>query len=94
MQNMGKMNQGYQLRYAAGQYWLLHMEQEGIPYECPISLNFIGAEIWKKMRDGQDFEQIVSELAAEYEVSEKEIRQDVEGFYDRLSAYGIWTKEA
>ena len=35
----------YQLRYAAGIYWLLDMSQPGYPYRKPLPLNEMGAAI-------------------------------------------------
>lgn len=87
-----KIAAGYQLRYAAGQYWLLDMEQKGIPYHCPVALNGIGAEIWNRTSAGETVEQIAAALAAEYEVSIEEIRTDVEEFYRQLEIQGIITE--
>ena len=52
-ETVAKKMSAYQLRYAAGQYWLLDMEQEGSPYKHPKNLNCVGAEIWKRMESGQ-----------------------------------------
>ncbi len=79
----------YQLRYAAGQYWLLSMEQKGIPYQPPVVLNAIGAWIWDKTQKGQGMEAIARGLAAEYEIPEKEALTDVKQFYGQLGAQGI-----
>ena len=42
----------YQLRYAAGIYWLLDMSQPGYPYRKPLPLNEMGASIWRMMEKG------------------------------------------
>ena len=79
----------YQLRSAAGKYWLLHMEQKGIPYERPLQLNVIGAEMWRLIRAGKTTGQIVEYLAREYDAPEEEVQEDVEQFYQQLENYGI-----
>ena len=79
----------YQLRQAAGKYWLLHMEQKGIPYERPLQLNRIGAEMWELLTEKKTTEQIVEYLAREYEVSAEEIKEDIQQFYHQLETYGI-----
>ena len=41
-----KQSERYQIRQAAGMYWLLDMEQPGIPYRQPVLLNETGAAFW------------------------------------------------
>lgn len=84
---------GYQLRYAAGQYWLLDMEQKGSPYKHPMNLNHIGAEIWERMVSGKQMEQIAQELADEYKVGVEEVRKDIADFKNQLNTYGVITEE-
>ena len=79
----------YQLRQAAGKYWLLHMEQKGVPYERPLKLNQAGAEMWTLLQEGKTTEQIVEYLAREYEVSAEKIIEDIKQFYHQLETYGI-----
>ena len=49
----------YQIRHAAGIYWLLDMEQQGYPYEKPLPLNEMGAQIWEMMQKGLDRKSVV-----------------------------------
>lgn len=83
-----KQRERYQLRHAAGQYFLLDMEQSGMPYKRPMELNEIGAEIWQMM-NGYTTEQVVERLAMEYDADEADIRQDVLVFKKSLLAYGV-----
>lgn len=92
-ETVAKKMSAYQLRYAAGQYWLLDMEQEGNPYKHPKNLNCVGAEIWKRMESGQQMEQIAQELAREYEVEVEEVRKDIADFCKQLNTYGVIAKE-
>ena len=79
----------YQLRYAAGLYWLLDMEQPGVPYKKPLSMNEIGADIFRMMAKGLDREQIVEVLCREYQMPRSVIQADVEQFQIRLVEFGI-----
>lgn len=79
----------YQLRHAAGMYWLLDTWQEGVPYKKPLTMNEIGADIWKMMVQGFDKEQVVKALCREYQVAQETVLQDVEQFQTQLLEYGI-----
>lgn len=79
----------YQLRHAAGMYWLLDTWQEGVPYKKPLSMNEIGADIWNMMIQGLNKEQIVETLCREYQVTRETVHQDVEQFQAQLLEYGI-----
>lgn len=79
----------YQLRYAAGLYWLLDMEQSGVPYHRPLALNEVGADIWKLLAQGEEEEKIAEKLSAEYQVSPEAIREDIAQFRQQLEQAGI-----
>ena len=90
MSNKQKSNySNYQLRNVAGQYYLLDMEQAGVPYKRPLELNTIGAEIWTMMVEGCTNEEIMSRLHLEYEVEINDIREDVLQFQNGLATYGV-----
>lgn len=78
----------YQLRYAAGRYWLLDTEQEGVPYKKPLSVNEVGADIWKMTQQGLDREQIVDALCLEYHAERDMVAADVEQFMALLAKMG------
>ena len=79
----------YQVRYAAGQYWLLNMEQKGIPYQNPVVLNGVGAELWNRMQAGQTTDQMADHMAQQYDMPVCEIREDIIQFFKQLKAQGI-----
>lgn len=83
----------YQLRYAAGQYWLLDMKQKGVPYRSPLSVNEAGALIWNRLLEGWTLEMISDELSREYSISTDEVRTDVLQFIEQLTAYGVLLEE-
>lgn len=79
----------YQLRQAAGIYWLIDMRQPGYPYEKPLPLNELGARIWGMMGEGLGLEEMAEVLAGEYEASPEEIKGDVRAFCKQLEQHGI-----
>lgn len=89
---MKKMSD-YQLRHAAGKYFLLNMKQKGIPYEKPLQLNGIAAELWNLFQEGKTEEQVVEAFVQKYGVSEEEIREDMQVFCRQMNELGICVKE-
>lgn len=84
-----KQSERYQIRQAAGMYWLLDMEQPGIPYRQPVLLNETGTAFWKLLVQGKPEDEVASVIASEYGVSREEIRQDVEHFLQKLRSQGV-----
>ncbi len=79
----------YQLRHAAGVYWLLDMEQAGVPYKPPIPINEIGARIWELLFRGEEKAKIAEILADEYQVDIGTISEDVDAFVKQLQEFGV-----
>lgn len=84
-----KEKKRYQLRQAAGIYWLLDMEQSGIPYVKPVPMNEMGADIWKLYVQGFAAEEIAERLSSAYDVSAGSVKEDVSAFLEELKAQGI-----
>ena len=85
----GKKESRYQLRRAAGVCWLIDMEQKGVPFQKPIPVNEMGAEIWELLVCGQR-DRIVEKLCEEYQIERVEVIQDVEYFIKDLEKHGIF----
>ena len=79
----------YQLRQAAGAYWLIRMDQRRFDYEKPIMLNEAGAMIWKQHMQGQTEKEIAALLQQTYGIDDQEAYQDVQQFIRRLREQGI-----
>jgi hypothetical protein len=79
---MNKHAQDYQLRYAAGRYWLLDMRQQGAEYQGPICLNESGAYLWKLFEAGKSREQIAIQLSGEFDLELEEARRDTDEFFN------------
>ncbi len=83
------MGGGYQIRKAAGSYWLLYMEQNGKDYKEPIEINESGARIWELASQGRDVSFIAEDLAKEYGIGIEMVKEDVRQFLQGLKDAGI-----
>lgn len=83
----------YQLRYAAGVYWLLDTWQEGVPYKRPFTMNEVGAAIWRMMEQGYSRDHIADVLSKEYQTAIEIVEKDIEQFRLQLVKFGIGETE-
>lgn len=83
------MRTAYQLRKAAGTYWLLDMGQTGPAYTKPVPLNESGAEIWKMLEEGKSPEQMAEVFAEDYEITYEEALLDIRQFIRQLERQGV-----
>lgn len=74
----------YRLRRVADMYWLINVEQPGIPYEMPIALNQTGAMICEMLENGAGAEEISKAMSASYGIPVPEARIDLEQFVKQL----------
>ena len=79
----------YQLRYAAGLYWLLDMVQSGEAYVSPLPLNEEGAQLWKMIQCGMSEDAICKHLCEKYEVSPQQAHIDVHEFIVQLKSKNV-----
>lgn len=86
---MNRMLGDYQLREAAGFYWLIDMKQSGGTWRQPLRLNETGALLVQGVFDGKTPEELTEGLAESYELSSEEMRGDVDAFLAQLDANGI-----
>lgn len=86
---MNRMYGNYQLREAAGFYWLIDMSQSGRAWKQPLRLNETGALLLEGFYEGRTPEELVCMLAECYELPPEELREDVQAFLAQLRASGI-----
>ena len=79
----------YQLRSAAGSFWILDMRQEGVPYRKPLAVNEVGADIWKLLEQQKGEEEIADILCRKYRADREEVRRDIVQFQRDLRGNGI-----
>ena len=80
------------LRYAAGAYWLLDMEQKGPDYHRPVMLNECGTCIWRRHNAGDTESEIAEWMKNEYGISPEQARDDVNSFMEQLRKQGFLTE--
>ena len=74
----------YQLRHAAGLYWLIDMEQPDKAYHSPVPLNEGGAALWRMIDGGASIDEICQNLCAESGISMEQARTDATDFIQQL----------
>lgn len=79
----------YQIRYAGGSYWLLDMDQDGLNYKIPPSLNETGMYIYTKLHDGMSTELIAEQMHDEFGISNEQALGDIKVFIDSMIQKGI-----
>lgn len=79
----------WQLRHAAGGYWLLDMMQGPENRKPPLSLNQVGAEIWSFLQQGMKEEAVAEQMSSRYQIARESALTDVRGFLAGLEAQGI-----
>ena len=86
---MNQMFGDYQLREAAGCYWLIDMSQSGRTWQQPLRLNETGAFLLQGVYEGKTREKLAAALAAHYEMDAEELQEDVDAFLAQLKAHQI-----
>lgn len=79
----------WQLRHAAGSYWLLDMEQGLDVRKGPLSLNQAGADLWELLQRGTEEEAAADMLCRRYQLDRERALEDVRQFFSGLEARGI-----
>lgn len=79
----------YQLRYAAGSYWLSDTGPDHGKIPKPFELNETAADIWKMLEEGKGTEEIAQCFTEGNEEEGKEIQKDIEKFIQELRKNNI-----
>lgn len=79
----------YQLRYAAGLYWLIDMKQSGAEYISPVPLNDVGAEIFRRLERGMTEAEISKWMCEEFDISSEQAQEDVRDFVTQLKCQKV-----
>lgn len=79
----------YQLRHAAGLYWLIDIGQSGVPYISPVPLNECGARIWGLIESETSMAGICEQLSGMYEIPLEQAQRDVSDFIGQLRSRHI-----
>lgn len=82
-------NGRYQLRTAAGKYWLMDMGQKAGNYRAPVAMNETGAMILEYFWKSGDTKEPAKVLSETYEIDLEEAQADVNEFLNQLRSQGI-----
>ncbi len=77
------------LREIAGDLLLVPTGKTALDLNGMLTLNDVGADIWKMLPEVKDEEEIVQRLLKDYEATADEIRPDVSAFLGKLRELGI-----
>ncbi len=77
------------LREVAGDILLIPTGKTALDLNGMMTLNEVGAEIWRLLPEVHDEEELVRRLLEEYEVGENELRKDVDDFLKKLRELDI-----
>ena len=77
------------LREIAGDYVIVPTGKTALEFNGLITVNELGAFIWKKMQQDISEDNLVSAILDEYEVQEEPARNDVKEFLGKLEENNI-----
>ncbi|MGN1307647.1 MAG: PqqD family protein [Faecousia sp.] len=84
-----KIKLEFVLREIAGDILLVPVGKAALDLNGMLTLNEVGAEIWKMLPEVESEEEIVERLLQDYEVEPAQVREDVSAFLNRLRTLGI-----
>lgn len=87
-----KIKEEFVLREIAGDYIVIPTGKAVLEFNGLISVNEVGASIWKLLQKETDFEEIVRAVLGEYETDRETAEKDIRGFLDDLDKNGILEK--
>ena len=84
-----KIKLDFVLREIAGDILLVPAGKTALDLNGMLTLNEVGAEIWKMLPEVQSEEEIVERLLRDYDADPAQVRGDVSEFLERLQELGI-----
>ncbi len=79
-----KIKDGYLLREVAGSNIVVPIGEGAMDFSGVITLNDVGAFIWKNMEEDITKDELVRKILAEYDVDEETAKKDVEEYVSSL----------
>lgn len=84
-----KIKREFVLREIAGDILLVPTGKTALDLNGMLTMNEVGADIWKMLPEVKDADEIVSRLLQEYEADPEEVKRDVEEFLNKFRELGI-----
>lgn len=79
-----KIKEGYMLREVAGSFVVVPLGKASLDFNGMITLNEMGAFLWKQLEQGCTEEELLEAVLAEYEVTEERAKSGIEKFLDKV----------
>lgn len=80
-----KIEKEFILREIAGDYVIVPTGKTALEFNGLITVNELGAFIWKKLQQDVTEDELIQVILEEYEVDEETARNDVEEFLNKLT---------
>ena len=84
-----KVEKEFVLREIAGDYIIIPTGKTVLEFNGLITVNEVGASLWKMLQDEVSMEDLVAGILDEYDVEEEVAREDIQEFLEQLTAGGI-----
>lgn len=84
-----KIKLEFVLREIAGDILLVPVGKAALDLNGMLTLNEVGAEIWKMLPEVESEEEIVARLVQDYDADPAQVREDVAEFISHLRELGI-----
>ena len=83
-----KIKDGFVVREVAGSYVVMNIGGD-VSFNGMITLNELGAFIWKAIEDGDNAEEIAKKIIAEYEIDFETALEDTKVFIEKMNGAGV-----
>lgn len=84
-----KIREGFILREVAGTYVIISSGDDNLDFKGVITVNEVGALIWKGIEAGLSKEEIVEKILLEYDVTKEIASSDCDEFLEQLISKNI-----
>lgn len=84
-----KIKREFILREVAGETLLVPTGKTAIDLKGMLTLNTLGAEIWRMLPECENSEQIVCRILQDYDAEAAQVRADVDEFLQKLKSLDI-----
>ena len=84
-----KFKKEFMLREIVGETILIPMGDSNNHFNGIITINERGKFIWENLESSKDEEELLHKILEEYEVEEKEAKEDLDEFLDKLRQVDI-----
>ena len=84
-----KFKKEFMLREIVGETILIPMGDSNNHFNGIITINELGKFIWENLESSKDEEDLLHKILEEYEVEQKEAKEDLDEFFDKLRQVDI-----